>query len=129
MPRQSHHSSNWGGSRPRSGKPFGRQDKYSTALLKEAYDSGSHPFQYLMSILKNKKEDKRTRLHAANMLLPYCMPKLAQVDVKMEAEVTELSLEQKVIEIQSRVARIAQQRPDIELPDLSIINGEAQRIE
>jgi len=124
MPRiPGKHSNNWGGARPNSGRKMGRIDKYCRAVLKDAYESGESPFQYLMSVMRDEDEDKKIRMAAANVLLPFTMPRLAQVDMNVSSETANLTLEEKIALAASLRGRILEHNPDAAVPALPI-NGE-----
>lgn len=136
MPRQPWHSSNYGGRRPGAGRPPKSMDKYQRSLVRRAHEEGVHPFDFILKIMRNEKEDKKTRMYAAQALLPYCAAKLQQTELKVEGHVNNLTLSEKVALATSLRSEIVAQRPDLQLPELpdveeeeeGVINGEAQRV-
>ena len=130
MPRKAHNSKNWGGKRFGSGRKISSLDRFSQVLVKEAYETGEHPFQHLSKIMRDPAESKDRQMQAAGGLLPYCMPRLAQVDMKVKSDLESLSVAEKVALADSVASRILEHSPDIKLPELpTTINGSAQRVE
>ncbi len=123
MARQPHHSANWGGARPNSGRGHS-PDKYSKELVRRAHEEGQHPFDYLLAVMRDPDEDKRNRMYAANACMPYCAQKLTQTEIMVVNELDNLSLAEKIALAASMRNNILEQRPDMTLPQLPVIEGE-----
>ncbi len=94
MPRQPHHSSNWGGKRPGAGRKF-TPDKYSRDLVKRAHEDGIHPFELLIRVVRDEGAAMKDRMYCAGMLMPYCAQRLQQTEVKVTSELDGLSVAEK----------------------------------
>jgi hypothetical protein len=130
VPRKKNSSPNWGGKRFGSGRKIGSLDRFSQALVREAYQTGEHPFQHLLKIMRDPEESKERQLQAAGGCLPYCMPRLAQVDMTVKSDLDNLSVDEKIALADSVASRILEHAPGTKLPELpATINGSAQRVE
>ena len=127
MAKQAHHSPNWGGSRPGSGRNHS-PDKYTKELVRRAHETGEHPFDILLAVARDKNEDKRNQMYAANACLPYCAQKLQQTELKVSNELGSLTLAEKIALAASLRGNILEARPDTSLPQLPAINGESERV-
>jgi hypothetical protein len=123
MPRKAHHSSNWGGPRPNSGRRS--PDKYSRDLVKRAHEDGIHPFDYLIAVVRDDSADKKDRMYCASALMPYCAQRLQQTEIKVSSELDNLTVTEKVALAASLRSTILEQRPDMTLP---AIEGEVVRV-
>jgi hypothetical protein len=127
MPRQPHHSSNYGGARPGAGRNFA-PDKYSRDLVKKAHEDGIHPFEYLIAVVRDKEADKKDRMYCATALMPYCAQRLQHTEIKVTNELDNLSLSEKVALAATLRASITEQRPDMTLPRLPVIEGQVVNV-
>ncbi len=60
-----------GGKRPGAGRPAGARNKKTAELIEAIEDSGETPLEYLISVVRDTKEDARVRLDAAKAAAPY----------------------------------------------------------
>ncbi len=114
MPRQPHHSSNYGGRRANQGRKYGSKNRFTVKMqeLAEKYDI--HPVELLLEVVNDTNETMHHRLNAAVHVLPYVAPKLVAVDTtKNTDELDQMSPEQKVDRIQALVHKIAARRPEL----------------
>jgi hypothetical protein len=122
MPRQPHHSSNYGGARPNSGRPLAARSKLAQQLVERAYENGIHPFDYILGIVRDESVDQKTRLYAAHAAMPYCGAKLNTVEVNVNNDLDNLSTVEKIALASSLRTQILELSPDMTLP---AIEGEA----
>jgi len=120
-----HHSSNYGGARPNSGRPIAAQSKLAKQLVERAYEGGLHPFDYILSIVRDESLDRKTRLYAAHAAMPYCGAKLNTVELHTSNELDSLTVVEKIALAASLRAGILEQQPDATLPQLELVNGSA----
>jgi hypothetical protein len=123
MPRQPHHSSNYGGARPNSGRPLATKSKLATKLMERAYEEGIHPFDYILSVVRDETVDRKTRLYAAHAAMPYCGVKLQAVELNVTNDLDNLSTTEKIALASSLRTQILEQSPDATLPKLEVVNG------
>jgi hypothetical protein len=124
MPRQPHHSPNYGGKRPGAGRGYA-PDKYSKELLRQAHEEGIHPFVFLLNIVRDETKDEKMRVYAASSCLPYCAQKLQQTEIKITNDLDSLSTIEKIALASSLRTQILEQRPDMMLP---VIEGEVVNV-
>lgn len=77
---------NSGGARPGSGRKPGATNKRTVEMLETARANGIMPLDYLLSIMRNSKQEEDVRMDAAKAAAPYLHPKLSSVE--MNAKVT-----------------------------------------
>jgi hypothetical protein len=80
MPRQAHHSKNWGGKRPGAGNSPGARsgpNKMTAKAIDMAANARIHPFEYLLSVIADKTASTKDRLNASIAAAPYCLSKRA----------------------------------------------------
>jgi hypothetical protein len=66
-----------GGRRPGAGKPAGAKNRKKTIETQAAIEvSGMTPFDYMISVMRDERNDPRTRLEAAHHAAPYVHSKL-----------------------------------------------------
>ncbi len=116
MARKPHHSKNWGGARPNSGRPLAARSKLAKQLIERAYQGGLHPFDYILSIVRDETVDQKTRLYAAHAAMPYCGAKLNTVELNVNSDLETLTLAEKLAKVSQLRAGILEQRPDLQLP-------------
>ncbi len=121
MARQPQHSPGWGGARPNSGRPLAAKSKLAKQLVEKAYEGGIHPFDYILSIVRDETQDQKTRLYAAHAAMPYCGAKLNTVELTVNNDLDNLSTVEKIALASSLRTQILEQRPDM---TLSAIEGE-----
>jgi len=81
-----------GGPRPGAGRPRGskldpRHKQLRAAVrarLVEVIDAGADPLSFLLDVIKDKSVDLPTRLHVAELLLPYVHPRQYGCPPQME---------------------------------------------
>ena len=69
-----------GGSRQGAGRKRGTANKASAARQAAVKASGLTPLDYMLSVLRDDKQDLATRLDAAYKAAPYVHPKLASIE-------------------------------------------------
>jgi hypothetical protein len=74
------------GSKTGGGSRKGRPNKATAAREAEIAASGLTPLEYMLKVLRNKKEDKDRRLDAAKAAAPYVHPKLSSIVHKGDAK-------------------------------------------
>ena len=123
MPRQAHHSKNWGGKRPGTGggKPTG-PNRMTAKAIEMAESAKVHPFDYLLSIIADESQSVRDRLNASAAALPSCLSKQAtQIALSRDTDnMSEEQLLQRYLATQSELVRL--------LPQGKLINGTAERL-
>ena len=63
------------------GRPKGSPNKASITREKVIAESGLTPLDYLLSIMRDEKEDPAARREAAKAAAPYVHPKLSSVEM------------------------------------------------
>ena len=127
MPRKPHHSPNYGGARPGSGRKF-TPDKYSRDLVKRAHEEGIHPYDLLIDIVRDSEANMKDRMYCAGTLMPYVAQRLQMTEVKVSTELDGLTVAEKVALAATLRGNILEVSPDTSLPKLPAINGESQRV-
>ena len=123
-------SSNHGGARPNSGPKFfnANSARMRQQLVRKVMESDTDPTDVVLEIMANKNEPANVRLAAISLLYQHILPKQKQVDVTICNPMDGLTLSQKVERVKAIAADILQQRPDIKLPRLPVIEGEVVRV-
>ena len=121
MPRESHHSKNWGGARPNSGRKG--PDKYARDLARRAHEEGIHPYDLLVGIVRDTEADMKDRMYCAGTLMPYVAQRLQMTEVKVSTELDGLTMAEKIALAASLRGNILEQAPDTTLPKLELVNG------
>lgn len=75
-----------GGARPGAGRKKGSPNKRTAETQQQVEQSGLTPLEYMLSIMRDEKQDEQRRLAAANMAAPYVHAKLSSIE--MNATVT-----------------------------------------
>ena len=128
MPREAHHSRNWGGIRAGQGRKPGTTSKYQKANERRALESGEHPVDFMLGIMRDTKNDMRLRMHACHAVLPYVAARLNTVDLNIKGDLEGMSLLEKLSKAESLRTNIIEQQPDFMLPGLPVLN-QAEPIE
>lgn len=68
------------------GSRKGRRNKATATREAKIAASGLTPLEYMLKVLRNKKEDKDRRLDAAKAAAPYVHPKLSSIVHKGDAK-------------------------------------------
>ena len=71
-----------GGRRKGAGRPKGARNKKTEEQASAIADSGLTPLDYMLSVLRDERNEPSVRLDAANKAAPYVHSKLATVDHK-----------------------------------------------
>jgi hypothetical protein len=124
MPREAHHNKNWGGKRVGQGRPAGSTSKYQKIYEEKANESGEHPIDYLLSVMRDTKNEQKTRMHAAHAVLPYVAARLNAIDINVHNPLETMTLAEKLAQASALRSNIAEQQPDFLLPELPKMNGE-----
>lgn len=109
MPRLPHHSSNYGGARPGSGRPKGTVTRLTERALEMAEKSKIHPFEYLLSIVSNKHAPQKDRINAAQAALPYCLTRLSSAEVNVNhalSDESEQALVNRLLSAQNQLVQL-----------------------
>lgn len=69
-----------GGSRPGAGRPPGSVNKLARDAHERAAAGGILPLDYLLSVMRDDREERGRRIDAAKAAAPYVHPKLQPVD-------------------------------------------------
>lgn len=69
-----------GGKRPGAGRKKGVPNKATQEQRQAIAESGLTPLEYLLSVVRDKEEERAVRMDAAHKAAPYVHPKLAAVD-------------------------------------------------
>ena len=80
-----------GGSKPgerRGGRKKGTPNKNLVAREAEIASSGLTPLDYMLSVLRDPKQDWQRRDEMAKAAAPYCHPRLAQVQAQHSLSAT-----------------------------------------
>lgn len=75
-----------GGSKPgerRGGRQQGAANKRTREIADKAVQAGITPLEYLLSILRDEKEERSVRIDAAKASAPYIHPRLQNTTVKI----------------------------------------------
>jgi hypothetical protein len=120
------HSNNWGGSRPNSGRPKGSINKTTEQAISMAANARVHPYQFLLDCIDNPELSLKERANCAAAALPYCQSKLSYSEHTVTSKIEGLSHREKLLMAHATAARIFEHSPDIELPQLPLINGVAE---
>jgi hypothetical protein len=121
MPRLPHHSSNYGGARPNSGRPKGSINKLTQDVIQKAMDAPVHPVDLLLRMVADKDLPMKERGNAAQALLPYVATRLTAAEINVTNELADKSPE----ELASRLLSINGQLQEL---GINIIDGESRRI-
>lgn len=70
-----------GGARPGAGRKKGEPNKRTAEIQKAVEESGLTPLQYLLSVMRDERNEPRERQAAAVAAAPYVHAKLASVEV------------------------------------------------
>ncbi len=87
-----------GGKRLGAGRPPGARNKRTLQTQAAIEKSGLTPLDYMIGVMRNKKNDARVRLEAAHHAAPYVHPKLTATDLNVNAkpELSQEELEAKI---------------------------------
>lgn len=66
-----------GGKRPNSGRRRGSANRINAQAREKAMSGGISPLDYLLSVMRNRREPKRMRMDAAKAALPFVHARLA----------------------------------------------------
>jgi hypothetical protein len=123
MPRQPHHSANYGGSRPGAGRPRGSLSKQTQVAFDLIAGATTHPLEVLLQIANSADVPVNVRAQAASSCLPYCVSRLGAA----EAESPDPTDEMDMGELEAHVAmlnrRVAECSPDVIDAELIEVNG------
>jgi hypothetical protein len=70
-----------GGKRDGAGRKLGSVSRIDAEARQRAFAGGMMPLDYLLSIVRDKKEDKRVRIDAAKAAAPYCHARLSSTEL------------------------------------------------
>lgn len=124
MARQPHHSKNWGGARPNSGRPKGSKDRDALTAIQKAAEAEVHPFDYLLSVVADKNAPQKMRVQAATVALPYCQARLSSTEVNIRHELTDESEEMLVSRLLSAQSQLV--RLGLSVVESEAVNGDAR---
>lgn len=82
-----------GGARPGAGRKPGAVNKRTAEMIEEAISGGVLPLTYMLSIMRNQKEDPDMRFEAAKAAAPYLHSKLASIEVNANVTTHEAGLD------------------------------------
>ena len=87
-----------GGIRPGAGRPSGARNRKTVETQAAIAQSGLTPLDYMIGVMRDEKNDPRTRLEAAHHAAPYVHPKLTATDLNVNAkpELSQEELEAKI---------------------------------
>ena len=117
-----------GGDREGSGRPLGAVGAVRRTAIEMASDGGGHPFEYLLQISRDVEEDPDRRFAAAQACVPFVLPRLATTEITVKTEVETMTPQQRVAYAAELTKRIQNENPNIELPQLTVIEGEYERV-
>ena len=98
-------------------------------LIQKVMESDTDPTSVVLEIMANKKEPANVRLAAISLLYQHILPKQQSVDVTVTSPLDGLTLDQKVAKVTAMHTTIMEQRPDILLPELPVIEGEVVTVD
>ncbi len=75
-----------GGWRPGAGRKKGALNKRTQEIVAAAKSDGITPLEFLLATMRDESRDYAQRLSAAKDAAPYMHPRLANVEVKGDAE-------------------------------------------
>ena len=122
MPREAHHSKNWGGKREGAGRPMNSANRLTQQALEIVAESKEHPLKFLLGVMADTKQTMKLRTDAAQSVLPYCLSRLNSTEINVTGTIEQLSDE----EIQTRLIAASLHLQEY-LPKLKLIEGEAMR--
>lgn len=73
-----------GGKRSGAGRPAGAVTQKTREVAERAASQGITPLEYMLSVLRDEKQDQGARMDAAKAAAPYIHAKLASVEHKGE---------------------------------------------
>ncbi len=87
-----------GGIRIGAGRPAGARNRKTVETQAAIEQSGLTPLEFMIGVMRDKKNDARTRLEAAHHAAPYVHPKLTATDLNVNAkpELSQEELEAKI---------------------------------
>ena len=74
-------NSSYGGARKGAGRKAGSVTKKTREIANKAIESGVTPLEYLLSVMRDVKNEPKERLSAALGAAPYVHAKLASIEV------------------------------------------------
>lgn len=86
MPREPHHSPNWGGKRPGAGRPRGGFNELTRYALEKAAKATVHPVDFLLNMVGTEKLTMKERGATAQALLPYVASRLSVSEITVTNE-------------------------------------------
>jgi hypothetical protein len=126
--RQAHHSDNWGGRRTGSGRKKGGLNRTTERAIEMAAQARIHPYQFLLNCIDNPELSLKERANCAAAALPYCQSKLSYSEHNVTSRIEGLSTTEKLLMAKAAHSRIIEHNPDLDLPQLPVINGESKRV-
>ncbi len=126
MPREAHHSRNWGGVRAGQGRKPGTTSKYQKANERRAIESGEHPVDFMLGIMRDTNNDMKTRMHACHAVLPYVAARLNAIDINVSSDLDTMTLAEKLAKVTQLRAGILERQPGLVLPAIKgeVLEGE-----
>jgi hypothetical protein len=82
-----------GGARPGAGRKPGVSNKRTAELVAKAESGGLMPLDYMLSVMRDNKVDRATRLDAAKASAGYVHAKLSSIEVNANVTTHESSLD------------------------------------
>jgi len=75
-----------GGKRKGSGRKKGTTNKINAEARKKAFESGLTPLEYMLNIMRDKRQKQGRRDDMSKAAAPYLHPKLSSVDMKAKVK-------------------------------------------
>jgi hypothetical protein len=126
--RQPHHSNNWGGPRPNSGRPRGKLNRTTELAIEMAARARVHPYQFLLDCIDNPELSLKERANCAAAALPYCQSKLSYSEHKVTSKIEDLSHQEKIMMAKAFHSRIIEHSPELDIPELPVLSGEFESV-
>jgi hypothetical protein len=85
-----------GGRRPGAGRKPGAKSRKTLEIALAATAAGLDPVTYLLGVMRDPTVDADRRDRAAAMVLPYCHPRLAQIEARITNHFAALPREEQI---------------------------------
>ena len=123
MPRQPHHSSNYGGARPGAGRPPGRLGKMTQLAVDLVAGATTHPLEVLLQIANSNEVPVNVRAQAAAHCLPYCVSRLASADADTPDPTDDMNVDELEAHVAMLSRRVQECSPEVLDGELIEANG------